>query len=68
MIESEKEPNKAKYIIYNIMGKAIPIALILLSIFLQKPEFLAALAFNMWINLLLLKKNVKMFQQGDLFI
>ncbi|MFY9276105.1 MAG: DNA mismatch repair protein MutS, partial [Clostridium sp.] len=28
MIESKKEPNKAKYIIYNIMGKAIPIALI----------------------------------------
>ena len=51
MIEEERTPNNTKYIIYNILGKALPIAFLLLAIFLQKPEFLAALAFNMWINL-----------------
>ena len=66
MIESKKEPNKAKYIIYNIMGKAIPIALILLSIFLQKPEFLAALAFNMWINLFIAERERKNVSAGGL--
>ena len=66
MIESEKEPSKAKYIIYNIMGKAIPIALILLSIFLQKPEFLAALAFNMWINLFIAERERKNVSAGGL--
>ena len=68
MIESERErePNKSKYIIYNILGKVMPIAFLLLSIFLQRPEFLAALALNMWINLFIAEKERKNVSAGGL--
>ena len=66
MIESEREPNKSKYIIYNILGKAMPITFLLLSIFLQRPEFLAALALNMWINLFIAEKERKNVSAGGL--
>ena len=66
MIESERKPNKSKYIIYNILGKVMPITFLLLSIFLQRPEFLAALALNMWINLFIAEKERKNVSTGGL--
>lgn len=62
MMKSDIKPNKAKYYIYTVLGKVVPLTLIALAIILRNPKMILALLVTSFLNMYvngMEKNNVK---------